>query len=286
MTDMLDLGTPALTTPAKPAAASPNAKALCEALERHYTGGVGHKDRDSHAVFRELNAPDNIHRADFVAISVWGSRGLAIDVHEVKVSRADWLTELRQPSKAEAWWPYSSRFWLVVPDASLVKPGELPDGWGLMVPPKNARGRAMTIVTPAAVRQPHVPLELLARLLMRYQAEEKRRTEKAVVDAAAQAAEDARRSITRNNDPMTPEQRERLHQLDLLETIVGDKIGTWNGRYTTRQIGDAIRWLEATRRLPSKHELARLSSMADQLNKTVTQLGALVDVVEQGRETA
>lgn len=53
--------------------------------------------------------------------------------HEVKVSRSDWLRELADPSKAEAWSRYCDRWWLVVPDKAIVKPGELPDSWGLLV---------------------------------------------------------------------------------------------------------------------------------------------------------
>lgn len=75
--------------------------------------------------------------ADFIAADKcpgwpYGS-ALALHGHEVKVSRSDWLTELRDPLKAEAFKPYMHYWWLVVPDSSIVKPGELPEGWGLMV---------------------------------------------------------------------------------------------------------------------------------------------------------
>lgn len=75
--------------------------------------------------------------ADFIAADKWpgvpyGSK-LAFHGHEVKVSRSDWLTELRDPSKAEAFKRYMHHWWLVVSDASIVHPGELPEGWGLMV---------------------------------------------------------------------------------------------------------------------------------------------------------
>lgn len=53
---------------------------------------------------------------------------------EVKCSRSDWLREIAQPDKAMAWSRYVHCFWLVVPDKALVKPGELPEGWGLLAP--------------------------------------------------------------------------------------------------------------------------------------------------------
>lgn len=70
--------------------------------------------------------------ADFIAIDKYSS-AQAIHGHEVKVSRADWLTELRDPTKAERIKRYCNFWWLVVSDASIIKPGELPEGWGLMV---------------------------------------------------------------------------------------------------------------------------------------------------------
>lgn len=70
--------------------------------------------------------------ADFVAIDKYAS-SQAMHGHEVKVSRSDWLTELRDPTKSERIKRYCNFWWLVVSDASIVKDGELPDGWGLMV---------------------------------------------------------------------------------------------------------------------------------------------------------
>ena len=74
--------------------------------------------------------------ADFVAYDVWNS-GLTWHGHEVKCSRADWLTELKNPWKSEATKKYMNYWWLVVSDASIVKDGELPDDWGFMVVVKN-----------------------------------------------------------------------------------------------------------------------------------------------------
>lgn len=70
--------------------------------------------------------------ADFIAIDTYESKGLEVHGHEVKVSRSDWLHELADPTKAEAFKQFCNRWWLVVPDASIVRPGELPEGWGLL----------------------------------------------------------------------------------------------------------------------------------------------------------
>lgn len=70
--------------------------------------------------------------ADFIAVDKYATTQ-AIHGHEVKVSRSDWLSELKDPTKSERIKRYCDYWWLVVPDASIVKPGELPADWGLMV---------------------------------------------------------------------------------------------------------------------------------------------------------
>lgn len=68
---------------------------------------------------------------DGVAVSLWTSRGYAIDVFEVKVSRSDWMRELKDPAKSEAAWEIGDRFWICA-TAGVVDPAELPHGWGLI----------------------------------------------------------------------------------------------------------------------------------------------------------
>lgn len=110
----------------------------------------------SHAGF------DARRTADFVAMDLWPSRGFSLHGHEVKVSRADWLTELKQPEKAQEFIPYMNYWWLVVSDAAFVRDGELPSGWGLMA----VRGGRIVRVKQAPRREAE-PLSLtrLAALL-------------------------------------------------------------------------------------------------------------------------
>lgn len=71
--------------------------------------------------------------ADAIAVGLWPSRGLEIVGFELKVSRSDWLRELRNPAKAEAFGHLVDRWWIVVSSDSIVAQGELPPTWGLMV---------------------------------------------------------------------------------------------------------------------------------------------------------
>jgi len=107
---------------------------MLDLLALRYTGNYGNGERwvtadhvRSHAGF------DARRTADFVAVDTWPSKGLEVHGHEVKVSRSDWLTELRDPSKADEFRRYMHRWWLVVSDRGIVR-DDLPDGWGLMAP--------------------------------------------------------------------------------------------------------------------------------------------------------
>lgn len=71
---------------------------------------------------------------DCMAFNLWPSRGFAVHGFEIKASRSDWLRELKQPSKANPFFSRVNYWWLVVGNPSIVKRGELPDGWGLIVP--------------------------------------------------------------------------------------------------------------------------------------------------------
>jgi hypothetical protein len=116
--------------------------------------------------------------ADFIAVDCWRTGGIELHGHEVKVSRSDWLHELKDPTKADAFKQYMHRWWLVVPDAKIVKPGELPEGWGLLVVGKrttqgawpNYHERRTEFRLKAATQAPKldpepVPVELLATLM-------------------------------------------------------------------------------------------------------------------------
>lgn len=98
---------------------------------------------------------------DYMAIDLWTGYGIdsgpKLHGHEVKVSRSDWLTELRDPEKADAFARFCDYWWLVVSDKAIVRDGELPEGWGLMV----AHGRSVRVAKAAALK----PAEPMPRSL-------------------------------------------------------------------------------------------------------------------------
>ncbi len=107
-----------------------SASGLLTALMAHYRkpGSA----RGGCILITEAEAPKSLRRCDLIRVGV-ASRGNEIDGHELKVTRSDWLRELDTPVKADAWWPYCTRWWIVAPPG-VVLDGELPAGWGLMEP--------------------------------------------------------------------------------------------------------------------------------------------------------
>lgn len=71
--------------------------------------------------------------ADAMAFNMYQSTGYEILGFEIKVSRSDWLSELKDMSKSNEIMEYCDKWFLVVPDASIVQDGELPKNWGLLV---------------------------------------------------------------------------------------------------------------------------------------------------------
>lgn len=84
-------------------------------------------------------------RCDAIAIGMWGSTGRLIHGFEVKVSRGDWLREVKDVSKADPFIEQCDRWWLVTGDLSVAKPEEIPAAWGWM----NATKTGLRIQRPA-----------------------------------------------------------------------------------------------------------------------------------------
>lgn len=133
------------------------------ALQRRYGEMHGNGQRYACAAHVRSHAGFDARRtADFVAMDLWPSRRLLIHGHEIKVSRSDWLRELKAPEKAAEFIPYVNCWWVVVSEARIVRPGELPDDWGLMV----AQGSLAVVKRQAPKRdaKPMPPSRLAALL--------------------------------------------------------------------------------------------------------------------------
>ncbi len=72
--------------------------------------------------------------ADALAFNLWPSRGMELLGFELKVSRSDWLHELKDPAKADAIANYCDRWWIVVGDEKVIPDlAEVPKTWGVQI---------------------------------------------------------------------------------------------------------------------------------------------------------
>ncbi len=142
---------------------------LMEKLAYKYSG-------EAWAFFEQVRSGTgylHVRTADAIAMGLWPSRGLELLGFEVKVHRADWLKELKTPSKADELVGFCDRWWIVaLKDVAKVE--EIPTTWGLMVP----HGLGLRVVKAAPELKPEpVDRLFLASLLRKakvYVAPEKR----------------------------------------------------------------------------------------------------------------
>lgn len=95
---------------------------------------------DRYALF--FDVPDKVgtnqrRRADAIAIGCWNSVGHLVEGFEMKVSRSDWLREVKQVQKADPFIERCDKWWLVTADASIAKEDEIPACWGWMAATKS-----------------------------------------------------------------------------------------------------------------------------------------------------
>lgn len=163
--------------------------------------------------------------ADGIALGLWPSRGLELRGFEAKTSRADWLRELKDPAKADAISAYCDTWWIVAADNDIVKEGELPHAWGLMLPGKSGLRQVKAATSLAVVRTTKlVDRPFLAAVLRRSTEQSNDTPEhiKALREAYAKGFSDAivRRKAGELTDEMkrlltqfTMEQRSRVQRL-------------------------------------------------------------------------
>lgn len=199
--------------------------------------------------------------ADAVAVNLWQSRGHAIHGFEIKVSRSDWLRELKDPSKAEPVYRYCDHWWIVAPKG-IVKAGELPPNWGLL------EVRAASLVqVEAAKRLEPVPItRAFFASLMRRGHEQvtslaERMQRQAVNEARAEVDQRVQQEV---------ERRTTYHR-ELEERVV--KFQQETGLEFSRYSGPPVRTIKLAQRLEAlqgwkgDRVLGTLDNLAKQLEK-------------------
>lgn len=126
------------------------ARDLLSMLRKHY---LPEYRLPSGIFIPEIQAPGSLRRADLLWQGVT-LRDRRLIGHEIKISRQDLKHELDDPEKCVPWKRYCDEWWLVVPHAEILKGMDIPEEWGIMLPPSGRRTRTMTIHRKATVLTP------------------------------------------------------------------------------------------------------------------------------------
>lgn len=172
--------------------------------------------------------------ADAIAMSVWPSNGLDLYGFEIKVARSDWLREIQDTLKADAFAKHCD-FWFVVAPAGVVNLDEMPGSWGLLVPTK---GGKLRVAKGAERRQnpEQVGRDFLAGLMRTLNRNSPLKEEldaafkKGVVEGERRERDNGRRESEHNN-----RDHDRLQQsVEQFESISGIKITEYHGEHLGR----------------------------------------------------
>jgi len=221
--------------------------------------------------------------ADAVAMSLWPSRGLEIMGFEFKSYRNDWLRELKNPAKAEEIARFCDR-WFVVATQNVVKPEEVPAGWGLLeLAPPRKQGtlgaapeaepvRTLRLVKDAPRRDEAQPISraFVAAMLRRASEADEELLRAAVTRETAvirrQAVDDAKKGAGRAMSDLD-ELKKRVEEF---ENASGISIGRYTGNTTA--IGAAVKLVLEI----GPHNVygigARLANDVERLNKGLLEL--------------
>jgi len=88
-------------------------------------------DPPTWALVFEYQYERNGRRADCLALNTSASRNFKLVGFEFKASRSDWLSEKRDPEKADPFVELCDEWYVVAGRRGIVEESELPNGWGL-----------------------------------------------------------------------------------------------------------------------------------------------------------
>ena len=97
-------------------------------------------------------------RIDGIALSPWEARKYGLHLFEVKSFREDWLRELHNPEKQNGFWNVGGDYWFLETEEGIIKPEEVPEGFGLM---QWKDGKRLKIIKDAEYKPPNYDTDFL-----------------------------------------------------------------------------------------------------------------------------
>lgn len=179
--------------------------------------------------------------ADGIALNCFPSRGMELHGFEAKVSRSDWVRELKKPAKSAAIQRFCNRWWIVAP-AGIVRVGEaeLPPTWGLLEVPDGKTALVVTVEAPTLDPEP-LTREFIASVLR--SAARMQVTDHLLERARAEGYEEGGADSKRVRDRDLEHTQDALKRIEKqvadFETASGIKIGMYG--WESGKIGRTVR---------------------------------------------
>lgn len=223
--------------------------------------------------------------ADAVAMGLWPSKGLDLHGFEIKISRSDWLHELKKPEKAEAIQQYCDYWWLVAGNPDVVKLEELPSTWGLI----ERSGKKLRIVRqPEKLNARAVSRDFLAALLRRaHEQDEKTKREEVMAEVSKELDSQVGQAVARyqREAEYAKEQLDMVRaRVEEFEAATGVPLGQpmlsrfRRGSDSLEQIGKAINALISLEKDP-------LADVHTQLHFLIRRIEPILEQARQHHET-
>lgn len=175
--------------------------------------------------------------ADGVSVGLWRSRGLTIQGFEIKVSRSDWLREIKKPEKAEQTvFNFCDKWWLITPKKSdVVRTGEIPQPWGHATVTRAGVHvvKEAPSLNPSAIDRPfvaelfrHATEQLPSEVLL---AEARK---KGFAEGVDRGEENQRNRVAHLRELSESQQR----IIDSFEKVIGQSLHTWSQNEHTEEV--------------------------------------------------
>jgi hypothetical protein len=234
-------------------------KSIWELLQKRYPS-------NEYALMAEVSDAAGFSRsrsADYIAVGLWPSRGLAVNGIELKSFRSDWLSELKNPQKAENIFQYCDYFWLLTTDETIAKIEEIPPSWGWLC----IKGEKVFVKKEAPKLTPvQLSKHFIVAMLKRACDKNKFVHIDSIEDRIKEAKERGKEENKRALEHTQKELKEYREMVSDFESKSGVRINRWNDN---KKIGEAVRFIESGGTDSVIEQLKKLETTAEIVLKRI-----------------
>lgn len=200
--------------------------------------------------------------ADGIAYSLFASTGFEMNGFEIKISRADFLNELKNPAKSDEIMKYCDKWWIVCP-SKMIDKRELPPTWGLM----EVRGNKLVMARPAPLLKSVSPDRAFIAALLR------RSTEGVIPrellwKSHQMAVKQARADLEQDHEREKTILKEKLKKFRDFEERSGIRIA--DGWHSGKELGEVI----------EKLSIFRYSSLGNYVKGALEDLNKVLKILK------